>query len=56
MKEFLAMGGYAQFVWPAFGLAAAVLVYNFFAAQRRHRQAISRLAMLAARMDRRSTP
>ncbi len=23
--EFLAMGGYALYVWPAFGLAAAVL-------------------------------
>ncbi len=24
--EFLAMGGYAQFVWPSYGLTAAVLV------------------------------
>lgn len=26
MTEFLAMGGYARFVWPAYGLAAVVLV------------------------------
>jgi heme exporter protein D len=25
MTEFLAMGGYAQFVWPAYGLAVLVL-------------------------------
>lgn len=56
MKEFLAMGGYAQYVWPAFGLAAAVLVYNFVAAQRRHSQAILRLALQAARMERRNRP
>ena len=34
MQEFLAMGGYAAFVWPAFGLSAAVLVYNAWAARR----------------------
>jgi heme exporter protein D len=34
MREFLAMGGYAAFVWPAFGLSAAVLVYNAWAARR----------------------
>jgi heme exporter protein D len=34
MREFLAMGGYAAFVWPAFGLSAVVLVYNAWAARR----------------------
>jgi heme exporter protein D len=34
IQEFLAMGGYAAFVWPAFGLSAAVLVYNAWAARR----------------------
>jgi heme exporter protein D len=34
MQEFLAMGGYAAFVWPAFGLSAVVLVYNAWAARR----------------------
>ena len=37
MIDWLAMGGYAAFVWPAYGLAAAVLggvsVYSW----RRHR-------------------
>jgi heme exporter protein D len=26
MMEFLAMGGYARFVWPAYGVAVLVLV------------------------------
>ncbi len=26
ISEFLAMGGYAAYVWPAFGVAAVVLV------------------------------
>ncbi|HZT51931.1 MAG TPA: heme exporter protein CcmD [Stellaceae bacterium] len=26
MEHFLAMGGYARFVWPAYGVAAVVLV------------------------------
>jgi heme exporter protein D len=51
MKEFLAMGGYAQYVWPAFGLAALVLLYNFVAAQRRHSRAILRVALQTARME-----
>ncbi len=36
MSEFLAMGGYAGYVWSAFAITAAVLVGNLFAARRRH--------------------
>ena len=32
MSDFLAMGGYAQFVWSAFGVTAFVLVANIIAA------------------------
>ncbi len=28
------MGGYARFVWPCFGLAAAVLTWNLWSARR----------------------
>ena len=42
MSEFLAMGGYAAYVWPAYGVAVAVLgglaidaVLRYRAAQRR---------------------
>ncbi len=30
MKDFFDMGGYAGFVWPAYGLTLAVLVLNIF--------------------------
>ena len=49
MAHFLAMGGYAQWVWSAFGLTVIVLAGNIIAARRRYRQAIARLR---GRMDR----
>lgn len=32
--EFLTMGGYARFVWPAYGVALVVLVASGWAAHR----------------------
>ena len=32
--NFLAMGGYAAFIWPAFGIAAVVLTVLFLASWR----------------------
>ncbi len=47
--EFLAMGGYAIYVWPSFALTAVVLIYNVYSARRNHAEAIAqanrRLAM-----------
>ena len=43
MADFLAMGGYAPWVWSAFGLTLVVLVGNVIAAAYRYRQAIERL-------------
>lgn len=43
MREFLAMGGYAQWVWSAFGVTVIVLAANVIAAGRRYRQAVARL-------------
>lgn len=34
--EFLAMGGYAVYVWPSFGLTLIVLIHNVRAARRYH--------------------
>jgi len=34
--NFWAMGGYARFVWPCFGLAGLVLVWNVWSARRFH--------------------
>lgn len=32
--DFWSMGGYARFVWPAFGFAFAVVLWNFWSARR----------------------
>lgn len=49
---FWSMGGYARFVWPCFGFACAVLVWNLWAARRHHAAARARarrsLAMAAS--------
>ncbi|HET7203895.1 MAG TPA: heme exporter protein CcmD [Steroidobacteraceae bacterium] len=34
LQKFLEMGGYAEFVWPAYGLTALVLVWNWWSARR----------------------
>ena len=36
LAEFLAMGGYAVYVWPSFGLTLIVLIHNVRAARRYH--------------------
>lgn len=39
MNDFFAMGGYAAYVWSAFGLTAVVLAGNWFLARRRYARA-----------------
>ena len=39
LEEFLAMGKYGAYVWPAFGIAAVVLIWNVVAARRSHASA-----------------
>jgi heme exporter protein CcmD len=39
LETFLKMGGYAQFVWPAYGLTALVLLWNWWAARRSETEA-----------------
>jgi heme exporter protein D len=34
LNDFLAMGGYARYVWPAYGLTAVVLLVNWVFARR----------------------
>ena len=34
MSDFWSMGGYARYVWPCFGFAGIVLVWNLWAARR----------------------
>ncbi len=39
MAEFLSMGGYAAFIWPAYGVAATVLIALVFSSLRMARAA-----------------
>ena len=39
MKEFLDMGGYAAFVWPAYAVTLAVIALNIYWARRQLAQA-----------------
>jgi heme exporter protein D len=53
MAEFLAMGGYAQFVWSAFGITAVVIIFNIVSARRRLKHIQRELAQRSARQSRR---
>lgn len=46
IASWLAMGGYAGFVWPAYGVATAILGGVAFHAWRRHRSSAAALARL----------
>jgi heme exporter protein CcmD len=48
MNEFFHMGGYANYVWPCFALAGAVLAWNVAAARRLHARARKRTLARAA--------
>ena len=50
-NEFLAMGGYAAYVWPCIGFALATLAWNVWAAQRANRAAIERARRSIAMAD-----
>ena len=43
MSEFLDMGGYARYVWSAFGITLVVLVGNYFVARSELRNIQGRL-------------
>ncbi len=49
MAEFLAMGGYAQFVWGAVGIWLACVIYNIVSARRKIRMSLGHAAIAAAR-------
>ena len=49
MAEFIAMGGYAQFVWSSFGLWFACVIFNIVSARRKIRVSLEQAAVAAAR-------
>ncbi len=48
MSGFFAMGGYAQFVWPAYGVTVLLLGAAVFLTLRAYRKARAQLAALEA--------
>ena len=48
LAEFIAMGGYAAFVWPAYTVALVVLIGNVIAARGSHRRALAEARRRAA--------
>jgi len=51
MAEFLAMGGYGGFVWPAYGLTAMVMLLLLIASLQGRRKAQDTLAHLDPERD-----
>lgn len=56
MSNFLAMGGYAPFVWPAFGITVLVLAGLAVASLRFLAQKKAELAALEGRAGTRAAP
>ncbi len=52
MGEFFHMGGYAFYVWSAYGLAAVVLIANVLLPRARRRRLLRELARERQRADR----
>ena len=44
MSEFLNMGGYGLYVWPAYLIVAIVLVLNLVVPLRRHRRLLNEMS------------
>ncbi|MCU0734441.1 MAG: heme exporter protein CcmD [Methylotetracoccus sp.] len=47
LEAFFNMGGYALYVWSAYGMALAVLIVNLAAALRRNRLVLTTIKRLA---------
>lgn len=51
LEHFLTMGGYAEYVWPSFGLTLVLLVYNWRHAAARVRKLEAQARQRAAQED-----
>ena len=56
MSEFLAMGGHGPYVWSAYGVTLAVMVYNVWAAYRHQANALARLQQAGEEQETRAKP
>jgi len=51
MQDFFAQGGYAGYVWGAYGVTLALLLIETLGLRRRHRATLARLARLLRLRD-----
>jgi heme exporter protein D len=56
MSEFLAMGGHAAFIWPAYGVVAAVLIGLYLVSVRALRAREAEVEKAEAASPRRERP
>ena len=56
MSGFLEMGGYAAYVWPAYGITLLVLVLNIWSARRMRQRNLDRARRLAGGEDSATQP
>lgn len=43
LSHFLAMGGYAKYVWPSYGLVFVVLAFYLIRIKKQHKQLLQQL-------------
>lgn len=43
LTQWMAMGGYAEYVWPAYGMVAAVLLFNLYGFKRQRARTLKQL-------------
>ncbi len=56
MNEILSMGGEGAYVWPAYGITLAVIIFNVWAARRKLVSALNEARRSTAREQPRTQP
>ena len=56
MNEVLSMGGEGAYVWPAYGITLAVIIFNVWAARRKLASALNEARRSTAREQPRTQP
>ena len=46
LANFFYMGGYAVYIWPAYGITSVVLLFQFFYVLRKRKKQLAQLAEL----------
>ncbi|MEK9743851.1 MAG: heme exporter protein CcmD [Gammaproteobacteria bacterium] len=56
MTDFLAMGGYALYVWPAYGISLITLVLSIVLPIRQHNRLRAEISVLASQRNEGGSP